>query len=261
MKLSLPPSTQGSWKVACRPTFLFIVAYMLNITPHEASHAFAAYALGFTSTLFQLWVNPDATQASPNQQALIAAAGPLFSASVAAVSLLIYRKLKYKPSGLVFLMFGTVGTYIFLGGVLATAMGGDFNIVLTALETPKSVRYVMSAIGLILLPLFMFFVGKELLRWAPIDVSRAKAVAYTTAAPWLIGTLLATVVYLPLPRFLIGPNLIGSVFWIFAVLGAVIGPDLQRSTGLTSITRSDLVLFTVGIVMVRLLVPGVQLGR
>jgi hypothetical protein len=261
MEQSLPFSTRTPWNAASRPTILFVAAYALSMTPHEAAHAVVAYLLGFRSTLFQLWVNPEAVEATSNQQALIAAAGPFFSASVAAVSLLIYRKLKDRPSGLVFLMFGTVGIYIFLGSVLATAVGGDFTIVLTALETPKSVRYVMSAIGFILLPTFMFFVGRELLRWAPADFSRAKAVACSTVAPWLIGTLVATIVYLPLPRFLVGPNLIGSVFWVFAVWGAAFGRDLRRSTVLSSITRSDLILVTAAVVVVRLLVRGVHLGR
>ena len=261
MEQSLPSSTRIPWGEASRPTLLFVAAYSLSMTPHEAAHAVVAYLLGFSSTLFQLWVNPDAAQATPGQQALIAAGGPLFSASVAALSLLIYRKLKCRPSGLVFLMFGAVGTYIFLGGVLATAMGGDFNIALTALGTPQSMRYMLSAIGLFLLPLFMFFVGRELLLWAPIGVSRGKAVACATVAPWLVGTLVATIVYLPLPRFLIGPNLIGSVFWVFAVLGAALGRDLRRSAVVSSINRSDLILLTAAVVMVRLLVPGVHLGR
>jgi hypothetical protein len=261
MEPSLPSSIRIPWDAAIRPTILFVAAYALSMTPHEAAHAVVAYLLGFSSTLFQLWVNPDAAQATSNQQALIAAAGPLFSVSVAVVSLLIYRKLKCRPSGLVFLMLGTVGIYIFLGSVLAAAMGGDFNIVLTALGTPKSIRYIVSAIGLILLPLFMFFVGKELLQWAPIGFSRVKAVACTTVAPWLIGTLVATIVYLPLPKFLIGPNLIGSVFWVFAVLGAALGGDLRPSIVLSSISWSDVILLTAAVVMVRLLVPGVHLGR
>jgi drug/metabolite transporter (DMT)-like permease len=115
MEQSLPSSTLSSWGAACRPTLLFIAAYALSMTPHEAAHAFVAYLLGFSSTLFQLWVNPDAAQATTEQQALIAAAGPLFSVSVAAVCLMIYRKRRHKPSGLAFLMLGTVGIYIFLG--------------------------------------------------------------------------------------------------------------------------------------------------
>jgi hypothetical protein len=211
---SLPrASTRNNWEIACRPTLLFIAAYALSMTPHEAVHATTAYLLGFSSTLFQLWVNPDAAQASPEQQALIAASGPLFSVLVGVVCLLIYRKLKNKPSGLIFLMLATTGIYIFLGNLIAAgAMVGDFNIALTGVEAPNVLRYTTSVAALLLLSLFMFLVGRELLRWAPPDFGRVNAVACTTIAPWFIGTVLALVLYLPLPSFLIGPNLLGSVF-------------------------------------------------
>ena len=47
------------------PTFLFVVAYALNVTPHEIVHALTSYSLGFNSTVFQMWVNPDSAQAFP----------------------------------------------------------------------------------------------------------------------------------------------------------------------------------------------------
>jgi hypothetical protein len=37
--------------VAFRPTLLFVTAFALNATPHEAVHAATAYMLGFSSTL------------------------------------------------------------------------------------------------------------------------------------------------------------------------------------------------------------------
>jgi hypothetical protein len=160
-----------------------------------------------------------------------------------------------------FLMLGTIGIYIFLGNLFAVSTGGDFNIALTALGAPRVLRPVASAAGLILLSLFMFFVGRELLRWTPPDFGRVKAVASATVAPWLIGTLLVTVLYLPLPPFLIGPNLVSSIFWLFAVLGAAFAGELPRSAGVSSITRWDLIVEIAAVVMVRLLVHGVRLAR
>ena len=70
-KLSPAPGTlAGSRKgvttahrigIAVRPTLLFVTAFALNATPHEVTHAATAYMLGFSSTLYQMWVNPDAT--------------------------------------------------------------------------------------------------------------------------------------------------------------------------------------------------------
>jgi hypothetical protein len=62
--------------VAVRPTLLFVAAFALNASPHEATHALTAYLLGFNSTLYQMWVNPEAAGATPRQLIAIAVAGP-----------------------------------------------------------------------------------------------------------------------------------------------------------------------------------------
>jgi hypothetical protein len=120
-----PPISPNPWGVACRPTLLFVVAFALSITPHEAVHAITSYLLGFSSTLFQMWVNPDPAGATPRQLATIAAAGPIFSLAVGAVCWLFYWRLfRRRPSGLLFLMLAIVGIYSFLGPLAGSAMGG-----------------------------------------------------------------------------------------------------------------------------------------
>jgi hypothetical protein len=253
----------GTFAIAARPTLLFVPAFALNITPHEAAHAIVAYLLGFNSTLFQMWVNPDAETASPRQVVAIAMAGPIFSLGVGGIAWLLY-KLRYNrsPAGLVFLMLAVVGIYSFLGPLAAAAFGGDFNIALGSIGASKIIQDATSATGLALLPLFMWFMGKELLRWAPSSFGRAKAVVCTTVAPWLIGTLLILLIYWPLPRFLIGSTLIGSSFWLFAVFGASYGFSRTRTADLAaSVSRSDLIITVFALIMVRMLVHGFRLAR
>jgi hypothetical protein len=50
----LKSDASPSWGVACRPTLLFVVAFALNVTPHEVVHAVTSYLLGFNSTVFQM---------------------------------------------------------------------------------------------------------------------------------------------------------------------------------------------------------------
>jgi len=248
---------------ACRPTLLFVVAYALNVTPHEIVHALTSYSLGFSSTVFQMWVNPDSAEATPTQLAIIAASGPLFSLSVGAVCWLLYqRRFKENPSGLAFLMMAMVGIYSFLGPLAGAALGGDFHLALTFLHVSTTVTYLASAIGFLLLPSFMYYSGRELLRWVPREFGRAKAVACTTVAPWLLGTSLILLLYYPLPPFLVGSTIRGSAFWAFAVLGAVLGfPTRQSPETISSITRSDLILSIAALTMVRLLVHGLRLAH
>ena len=251
------------WGVLCRPTLLFVAAFALNVTPHEVVHAITSYFLGFNSTVFQMWVNPDAAEATATQLATIAASGPIFSLLVGLLCWILHqRRFRNRPSGLAFLMMAIVGIYSFLGPLAGAAFGGDFHTAFTSLDIPRPVSYLTSAIGFLLLPSFMFYMGRELLRWAPSQFGRAKAVACTTLAPWLVGTLLLLLVYWPLPSFLVGSMLGGSAFWVFAVLGATLGfRSRETAEAISSFTRWDMILTVVALAMVRLLVNGMRLSH
>jgi hypothetical protein len=93
---------RGTLGIAIRPTLLFVAAFALNVTPHEAVHAVAAYLLWFGSTLFQMWVNRDAETASSRQVVATAMAGPIFSLSVGGITWLLYKfRYNRSPAGLV----------------------------------------------------------------------------------------------------------------------------------------------------------------
>jgi len=127
---------------------------------------------------------------------------------------------------------------------------------------PKLLMNVISVVGVLILPTMMYFMGKELSSWAPPWFSRGKAVLCTTMGPWLIGTLLITLGYLPLPKFLIGPNFVGSVFWVFAVIGAILANrTVLAARPIRSLTRTDLIVTGAAFLMVRLLVHGVRLAH
>jgi hypothetical protein len=247
--------------IAVRPTVLFALAYTLVITSHEAAHAGVAYLLGFNLTLFKMWVNPDAASASPSQTTMISAAGPLFSLGVGIISWLLYRKrLERVPSGLFWLLLSLVGFYAFFGPVAATAFGGDFNIASSVTGIPRVPQYLVSALGLVLLSATMFLMGRELLSWAPSDASRTKAVIVATVAPWLLGTILVLLIYWPLPKFLIGPTVASSIFWAFAVTGAIFGDvKVQSSHPITPLTPSDLILTLAAFALVWMLRNGLRL--
>lgn len=264
MNSQLPESdVSHTWGIAFRPTLLFVVAYALNVTPHEIVHALTSYSLEFNSTVFQMWVNPDSAQASPNQLAIIAVSGTLFSLIVGVVCWLLYQwRFRERPSGLAFLMMAMVGIYSFLGPLAGAALGGDLHIAFTFLDISTTVAYVASAIGFVLLPCFMYYIGRELVRWSPPKFGRAKAVAWTTLAPWLLGTFLLLLLYWPLPRFLIGSTIGGSAFWLFAVLGAALGFQARQPAGIMpSFTRWDLMLTIAAVAMVRLLANGIRLAH
>jgi hypothetical protein len=258
--LAAPPNSMTAASrigVAIRPTLLFMTAFALNASPHEAVHAATAYMLGFSSTLYQMWVNPDAAAATPRQHIAIAVVGPVFSLILGLISFGLYRwRYSRRPSGLLFLMIAIVAFYIPLGG----SIGGDIRLALQFGGASKLVMNLISASAALLLSALMYIMGGELSSWAPPWFSRSQAVLCTTVAPWLIGTVLITLVYLPLPRFLIAPNLVGSIFWIFAVIGAIrAGRTMQAARSICSLTRADVIVTAAAFLMVRFLVHGVRL--
>jgi hypothetical protein len=244
--------------VAIRPTLLFVTAFALNASPHEATHAVSAYMLGFSSTLYQMWVNPDAAAAAPRQLITIAVAGPIFSLIVGLISFVLYRwRYSRRPSGLLFLMLAIIAFYIPLGG----SIFGDIHLALGFGGASKLPMNAISIVAALMLSTMMYFMGKELCSWAPPWFSRSQAVLCTTVGPWLVGHVLITLVYLPLPKFLIAPNLVGSIFWVFAVIGAIRSDRTMPAVRpICSLTRADLIVTAGAFLMVRFLVHGVRLA-
>jgi hypothetical protein len=67
-------------------------------------------------------------------------------------------------------------------------------------------------------------------------------------------------VYWPLPSFLIGSTLGGPVFWLFAVVGAILKFSTPRpAETISSFTGWDFMMTLIAVAMVRLLVNGVRL--
>lgn len=261
---SLAPSysTTRALGTAARPTLLFVVAYALNVTPHEAVHALVSYRLGLSSTLHQMWVDPDAAFASPGQLAALAAAGPIFSLAVGVSSWMLYRKLKSRASGLFFLMMAIVSVYSFFGPMAGAAFGGDFYNALRFMNATRPIQLVMSVAGVLMLAIFMFFMGPELSSWAPAGFGRVKNVLCTSVAPWLVGPFLILLIYWPLPKFLVASTFTGSVFWAVAVVGAIFGSGKPRgSRPIPSVTKFDIAAAIVAITMVRVLAHGIRLAR
>jgi hypothetical protein len=259
-KMTFAPRRTQTWRIAARPTVVFVAAYMLTLTPHEIVHAVVAHLFGFSSTIFQLWVNPDTANAAPAQVATIALAGPSFNLLVGMACWALYRRRPDEPSALIFLMLATMGTYAFLGSLAGAAFGGDAYTALQALRIPEALRYAVSLAGALGLASFMFFRGADLMREAPLGASRPQAVILTTVAPWIVGTALALLLYLPLPAALIISTVTGSAFWLFAALGAALKRTSPKQVDAGfPIRPMDLALAAVAVLIVRVLASGIRL--
>jgi hypothetical protein len=257
------PNWWRNLQIAARPTLLFVAAYALNATPHELAHAIAARLLGFSSTVYQMWVNPDSATATPGQLAAIAVAGPVFSLTFGVLCLLLYaRHFRLRPSGLIFLMLALVGVDCFLGPMAGAAFGGDFHAALNFLGAPAWAGIAVSLPGWIFLAAFMFAMGRELVGWVPQNFRRNASIFSAAVAPALIGTLLIVVLYWPLPQLLVFSTIDGAFFWFFAAAGAAFSPKRPRPHRvLAAFTLPDAVVCVAAIALVRVFAMGIRLAH
>jgi len=258
-----PSSVSADFAVVARPSFLFAAAFALSISPHELAHGLVAFFLGFDVTLYQMWVYPEAASARPSQLVLIALAGPLFSLLSGLLYAALYvRRYRNSPPGLIFLFLSSISLYSFLGPLVGAAFGGDFNAAARFLSIPWPALLVFSILGAIALPVFLFFVGRELSRWAPPRLSRWQNVLCTVLAPWILGTSISLWLYRPLPQYLQNSSLFGSAFWLFAVLGAALGYPRRRPAPVSpAFIPADYALFAAALLIVRALVQGIHLSH
>ena len=83
-------------RVEIRPLLLFVSAYAIDTSVHEAAHALAAYALGIPARLFHIYASVDLSSASIHDQAVVRAAGPITSLLFGALCWLGYRAARGK---------------------------------------------------------------------------------------------------------------------------------------------------------------------
>jgi len=246
-----------------RPILWFASAYTINIILHETAHAVAAYALGFPSTLFNFWANPDLTRATMNQRAAVGIAGPAFSLCFGAVCWLTYRRVKESAAGMPLAYLSAFGLSMFFGNVMSVSFVGDFSNAAMVLNLPGAVRGVASVLGGISVAVILFVSGRELLRWTPQDVGRLAAALGVVALPALVGTMLVVLVNqpMPMPVSFLAARAGEGTFWAFAAVGLLVTrsrPIVIGDSGL-QLRPIDGVLAVILILAVRLMVRGISL--
>jgi hypothetical protein len=104
--------------------------------------------------------------------------------------------------------------------------------------------------------------GTELLQFGRSNDSRLKSVVIMTLAPWLLGTFFVLLIYWPLPKFMVGPAIGGSIFWLFAVAGATLSKNPPRNSNTAStLTLPDLIAIFAAVGMVWSMANGIRLAH
>ena len=251
-------------KVSFKPTVLFFSANALSYPLHEMFHALTAYFLNVNSTLYHFYVDIDHTRTSVYDNILIAVAGPILSLAFGLLFCVAYKKSKNTSYKLFMFYAAIAGISIFLGNVFSTAFAGDFHTAATLMRFPFWLQIFFTLTGLIFLSIFMYRIGKEVLFLSFIKATTFKGVISSfLLIPWILGTLLLILSFLPLPNFLITGMISSSIFWVIPIVSAVFNRRKVKAVEyiLPTLNYVDIILALFSILVVRILISGVRLAH
>ena len=248
-------------KVSFKPAVLFFSANALSYPLHEMFHALTAYSLNVNSTLYHFYVDIDHTRTSVYDKVLIAVAGPILSSVFGLLFWVAYKKCKNSTYKLFMFYAAIAGISIFLGNVFSTAFAGDFHTAARLMRFSFRLQTFVTLTGLILLSIFMYRVGKEFLFFSFTGVTTFRGVIKSfLLIPWILGTPLLILCFLPLPNYFITGMISSSIFWVIPVVSAVINRKKVKPVEYISPTLNyiDIILVLFSILVVRSLIYGVR---
>lgn len=146
----------------------FASAEMVVVFLHECAHALAALGLGFHPIVYAFYENNPS--GDRNQDAIIAAAGPLASLLFGAITMYsIRRRRGYSYFNLLLFWFGFLGVAEFINYAIVTPWftAGDTGLIAERLGISVPARYLISLIGWVMLWIFGRPAIRAMLRFAP----------------------------------------------------------------------------------------------
>ncbi|MFT3912109.1 MAG: hypothetical protein QM737_21970 [Ferruginibacter sp.] len=248
-------------KVSFKPTALFFSANALSYPLHEMFHALTAYFLNVNATLYHFYVDIDHTHTSVYDKILIAVSGPVASLAFGLLFWVAYKKSRNTGFKLFMFYAAITGISIFFGNVFSTAFAGDFHTAATLMQFPSWLQLFVTLTGLTFLSIFMYRIGKEVLLLSFNTATTFKeVVAVFLLIPWVLGTLLLILSFLPLPNFFITGMISSSVFWIIPIVAAFFNRKKVKAVEYISPTLNyvDLILVLVSLLVVRILISGIS---
>lgn len=219
---------------------VYITAFLLTVLLHELAHALMALALGTQPVLYNTSVrNLDPVPEA--KEVFIALAGPMFSLLQGLVVLAAFRKATSTgPAALFVLFVGVFGIINFLGYLMITPFVpyGDLGRVAAIWHLPQPLLLVVALAAGVALTLSVRNTAPLFMRFVPAEVAgphtrteKGQAVRALLMWPWLVGSVVITLLSWPLPTFaslLVAPmsNMVLGAAWGAAMRQ----PELPGST-------------------------------
>jgi len=251
----------------------YVLAFLLTTMLHEFGHAVVGSLLGSSPVLHHNYVAHFDRDVLPvMDQVWIALAGPLVSFVQGLVLLPVIRIRRGGGQYNLFLLwcmllgFGNFLGYLMTGPIFT---GGDIGKVHDLLAVPMSLRVILAVLGAAALVWVAYFSTRPFLRFATVT-SQVDSPSSRTAfsfriiiLPWLIGSVVITLLYLPVVAIvsIIYPITSGMVF-IFPWKNARRVEDVEAlgSARLHALGWPWYVALTLAVLVFRaVLAPGIAL--
>jgi hypothetical protein len=194
--------------VLINSTLAFVSAFIISTFIHELGHYISYFIFGANPTLYHNYVQTPDQQINILPKIISALAGPLGSLIQGIVlGLVIYNKQKNTAGHLFYLWLSLLGFVNFFGYLVMTPLStvGDTGKVAELLNIDYSIRIVTAILGLILLVLVIFKIGRNFSNFIPAEhdmKGREKYVYHIMFFPILIGSIMNTLLGFPVTAFL-----------------------------------------------------------
>lgn len=259
--------------VTINSTILYTSAFLLTTILHELGHGITGALLGSDPILHHNFVEHGSVDhLSPHRQIAIALAGPAVSLLQGFVAGLVFLKSQKRSLFELFVLWWSVlGFANFLGYLMIIPIFsvGDIGKAYSIAGTPLWVQISLAVVGAALLLLVAYKMSSPFLQfssraeWIEDGTARKRFSLRTLILPWIVGSAIITVLYLPIIAVvsIIYPVMSGMVF-IFPWQNAVNVRDIQPASdsAIERISTVAVVLLAIVAGVFRLiLAPGIPL--
>ncbi|MDX1685897.1 MAG: hypothetical protein R3275_11725 [Saprospiraceae bacterium] len=259
--------------IALNSTILYLIAFLITTMVHEGAHAIVGLYFGSDPVLHHNYVEHFSKQGLPTiQLCAIALAGPLISLTQGIIAGRAF--LRSSRSGLLHLFLiwlSVLGFNNFLGYLMTGPIFqmGDVGKFYALVNLPLVYQILFAVTGAALLLYIAYRMTKPFLEfsykreWVNDGPSRKNFNFHTIILPWVLGSVVMTILYLP-PVALISiiyPVMSGFVF-IFPWQNADTIEHIELSSDSSAGRPSPplvLTLFVLILVFKFILAPGIEL--
>jgi hypothetical protein len=212
--------------ITVNSAIIYVIAFILTTIIHELLHSILGSIFGSNPVLHHNFVEHVSVEhLTVNQNISIALAGPLVSLVQGILSGVVYYRVQKKSQKLIHLFllwFSVLGFFNFLGYLMTGPLfdNGDIGRVYLMANTLISVQILLAVAASILLVLIAYKMTLPYLKfcyrkdWVVDGKSRKNFSFHILFLPWIIGSVIITILYLPVIALvsIIYPIMSGMIF-------------------------------------------------